>query len=162
MHGGLPLRRQDRVVLRMRPHHPRDPFLAETDALQANGARPRSASSRLAARRSPTREHDMRTSLGSWQLWALLLAAFAALTAVFAEVCVENVNPDFATFIRAALILTRPLGATVGDFLDTPVGDGGVNLSRPLASTVITTFIVALIVLLPRRAGRHLGAEARA
>ncbi|MDP4003546.1 hypothetical protein [Methylobacterium sp. NEAU K] len=59
----------------------------------------------------------------------------------------------------AAIILTRPLGATVGDFLDKPVSDGGLHLSRPLASAVIAAFIVALIVLLPQRAGRHPGAE---
>lgn len=59
----------------------------------------------------------------------------------------------------AAFILTRPLGATVGDFLDKPVSAGGLNLSRPLASAVIAAFIVALIVLLPQRAGHHPGAE---
>src|SRR5229473_633379 len=42
----------------------------------------------------------------------------------------------------AAFILTRPLGATVGDFLDKPVRDGGLALSRPLASAVITVFII--------------------
>lgn len=43
--------------------------------------------------------------LASWQLWALLSAAFAALTAIFAKVGVENVNSDFATFIRTIVIL---------------------------------------------------------
>jgi uncharacterized membrane-anchored protein len=62
----------------------------------------------------------------------------------------------------AAFILTRPLGAMVGDFLDKPTADGGLNLSRPLASAVIAAFIVALIVLLPQRAGRHPGADATA
>jgi transporter family protein len=47
----------------------------------------------------------MRSALASWQLWALLSAAFAALTAVFAKVGVENVNSDFATFIRTVVIL---------------------------------------------------------
>jgi transporter family protein len=42
---------------------------------------------------------------GSWQLWALLAAVFAALTAIFAKVGVENVNSDFATFIRTIVIL---------------------------------------------------------
>jgi Repeat of Unknown Function (DUF347) len=53
--------------------------------------------------------------------------------------------------------LTRPLGATVGDFLDKPVSHGGLNLSRPLASAVIAAIIVALIILLPQRPGRHPG-----
>jgi uncharacterized membrane-anchored protein len=55
----------------------------------------------------------------------------------------------------AAFILTRPLGATVGDFLDKPISDGGLALSRPLASAVIAAFIVACLLLLPQRAGRH-------
>ncbi len=57
----------------------------------------------------------------------------------------------------AAFVLTRPLGATVGDFLDKPIKDGGMALSRPLASAVIAVFIVAIVVLLPQRAGRHPG-----
>jgi len=57
----------------------------------------------------------------------------------------------------AAFILTRPLGATVGDFLDKPVHDGGLAFSRPLASAIIAAFIVLCIVLLPQRAGRHPG-----
>jgi uncharacterized membrane-anchored protein len=57
----------------------------------------------------------------------------------------------------AAFILTRPLGATVGDFLDKPVSHGGLAFSRPLASLVIAVFIVACILILPQRAGRHPG-----
>ena len=56
-----------------------------------------------------------------------------------------------------AFILTRPLGATVGDFLDKPVVDGGLALSRPLASAVIAVIIVALLIVLPQRPGRHPG-----
>ena len=59
----------------------------------------------------------------------------------------------------AAFILTRPLGATVGDFLDKPVSDGGLALSRPIASTVIGVFIIACILVLPQRAGRHPGSS---
>jgi uncharacterized membrane-anchored protein len=55
----------------------------------------------------------------------------------------------------AAFILTRPLGATVGDFLDKPTSDGGLALSRPLASATLAIFIVLCIALLPQRAGRH-------
>ena len=47
----------------------------------------------------------MKSVLLSWQLWALLSAAFAALTAIFAKVGVENVNSDFATLIRTIVIL---------------------------------------------------------
>lgn len=52
----------------------------------------------------------MRSALFSWQLWALLSATLAALTAIFAKVGVENVNADFATFVRTVVILTA-LGA---------------------------------------------------
>ena len=61
----------------------------------------------------------------------------------------------------AAFILTRPLGATVGDFLDKPTSHGGLDLSRPIASAVIAVLIVGCILLLPQRAGRHPG-EAQA
>jgi len=47
----------------------------------------------------------MRSALVSWQLWAALSAVFASLTAIFAKVGVENVNSDFATFIRTVVIL---------------------------------------------------------
>src|SRR5689334_11998577 len=47
----------------------------------------------------------MKTLLSAWPFWALLSAAFAALTAIFAKVGVENVNSDFATFIRTVVIL---------------------------------------------------------
>jgi uncharacterized membrane-anchored protein len=57
----------------------------------------------------------------------------------------------------AAFILTRPLGATVGDFLDKPRSDGGMALSRPIASAVIAVFILACLLVLPQRAGRHPG-----
>lgn len=63
----------------------------------------------------------------------------------------------------AAFILTRPLGATVGDFLDKPVAKGGLEMSRPIASAVLAVAIVALILILPQRPGNHpRRAEARA
>jgi uncharacterized membrane-anchored protein len=59
----------------------------------------------------------------------------------------------------AAFILTRPLGATVGDLLDKPLHEGGLGLSRPLISIIIAVFIVGCIFVLPQRAGRHPGAQ---
>jgi uncharacterized membrane-anchored protein len=53
--------------------------------------------------------------------------------------------------------VTRPLGATVGDFLDKPLDHGGLALSRPLASAVIAAFMVVCLLLIPQRAGRHPG-----
>lgn len=52
-----------------------------------------------------------------------------------------------------AFILTRPLGATVGDLLDKPLDDGGLAFSRYTASAVLAAFIVACILFLPLRAG---------
>jgi uncharacterized membrane-anchored protein len=59
----------------------------------------------------------------------------------------------------AAFILTRPLGATVGDLLDKPTAEGGLALSRPLASAVIALFIIICLLVLPQRPGRHPAAE---
>jgi bacterial/archaeal transporter family protein len=53
--------------------------------------------------------------MASWQVWALLSALFAALTAIFAKVGVADVNPDAATLIRTVVILivlTALVGAT--------------------------------------------------
>jgi uncharacterized membrane-anchored protein len=66
-------------------------------------------------------------------------------------------NLSRVTLFWAAFILTRPLGATVGDLLDKPIRHGGLDLSRPLASAVIAAFIIACVVLLPQRAGAHPG-----
>ena len=54
-----------------------------------------------------------------------------------------------------AFVLTRPLGATVGDFLDKPLDHGGLALSRYTASAVLAALIVVLIMALPQRAGKH-------
>ena len=70
----------------------------------------------------------------TWQTWAILSAAFAALTAIFAKVGVENVNSDFATFIRTVVILCV-LGAIL-------VGTGQW---QPLASVSNRTY--AFLVL---------------
>jgi uncharacterized membrane-anchored protein len=69
-------------------------------------------------------------------------------------------NISRVTLFWAAFILTRPLGATVGDFLDKPVNHGGLDLSRPLASAVIAAFIIGCVILLPQRAGTHPGKPA--
>jgi uncharacterized membrane-anchored protein len=51
----------------------------------------------------------------------------------------------------AAFILTRPLGATVGDFLDKPIAQGGLALSRYTASFALLLLIVALILIFPQK-----------
>ena len=82
-------------------------------------------------------------------------AGLALLAALYSWTKVNHVFLFWAAFI-----LTRPLGATVGDFLDKPIAKGGLNMSRPLASAVLAVVILALILLLPQRAGRHPGSPA--
>src|SRR5204863_7316766 len=95
------------------------------------------------------------TGLGYGGSALVCSAALAIIAARYFRTRVSHV-----LLFWAAFILTRPLGATVGDFLDKPVSHGGLALSRPLASVVIAAFILAGIALLPQRAGRHPGAAA--
>lgn len=55
----------------------------------------------------------------------------------------------------AAFILTRPLGATIGDFLDKPIDQGGLNWSRPLASLLIAIFMISFIAIFRQRPAEH-------
>jgi uncharacterized membrane-anchored protein len=77
-------------------------------------------------------------------------AGLAILAATYYWTSISRV-----TLFWAAFILTRPLGATIGDFLDKPINQGGLHLSRPLASAVLAAFIVACVFLLPQRAGKN-------
>lgn len=61
------------------------------------------------------------------------------------------------TLFWVAFILTRPLGAVVGDFLDKPVSAGGLALSRYSASAALLVFIVACILIFPQRAAKTAG-----
>lgn len=95
------------------------------------------------------------TSDGGWGLGysggALVFGAgLAILAALYFSMKVSRV-----ILFWAAFILTRPLGATVGDFLDKPVAKGGLEWSRPLASAVLAIIIVLLILALPQRPGQH-------
>jgi uncharacterized membrane-anchored protein len=107
-----------------------------------------------------TLSQTLGTALGDWTAddtglgyggGALVFAAGLALLA--AAYYWSNASRVFLFW--AAFILTRPLGATVGDFFDKPVANGGLALSRPLASAVIAAFIVVCLIVLPQRAGRH-------
>jgi uncharacterized membrane-anchored protein len=82
-------------------------------------------------------------------------AALALLAALYFYRRVNRV-----TLFWAAFILTRPLGATVGDFLDKPVSQGGLHVSRPVASLILAAAILVLVLLLPQRPGRHGAAAA--
>jgi uncharacterized membrane-anchored protein len=109
-----------------------------------------------------TFSQTLGTALGDWMAdstglgyegGALVFgAALAIVAAAYYWTKVSRV-----TLFWTAFILTRPLGATVGDFLDKPVKDGGLALSRPLASAAIAAFILVCLVILPQRAGSHPG-----
>jgi uncharacterized membrane-anchored protein len=76
--------------------------------------------------------------------------ALAVLAALYYWTSVSRV-----LLFWAAFVLTRPLGATLGDLLDKPATQGGFAFSRPLASIIILAAIVALVAIIPQRAGRH-------
>ncbi|HKU91849.1 MAG TPA: hypothetical protein VJP82_00720 [Sphingomicrobium sp.] len=110
-----------------------------------------------------TFSQTLGTALGDWVADAglgygggalLFGAALAILAALYFATRIGHV-----LLFWAAFILTRPLGATVGDFLDKPVAKGGLELSRPLATAVLAIAIVVLILVLPQRPGEHPKAE---
>jgi uncharacterized membrane-anchored protein len=88
--------------------------------------------------------------------YARAAAIFAALLAILAGAYFWKQANRILLF-WAAFILTRPLGAAVGDFLDKPIDHGGLAFSRPLASAVLAIAIVLLIFLLPQRTVKHSG-----
>jgi len=107
-----------------------------------------------------TLSQTLGTALGDWVADSMGLGydggalVFAAGLAVLAAAYYWT-NVSRVVLFWAAFILTRPLGATVGDFLDKPINEGGLALSRPIASAWIAAFIIGCILLLPQRAGRH-------
>ena len=110
-----------------------------------------------------TFSQTLGTALGDWIADAGLgysggAMVFGAMLVLLAALYFwTNISRVFLFW--AAFILTRPLGATVGDFLDKPISKGGLELGRPIASLALAVAIIALIVLLPQRAGRHPGEE---
>ncbi len=104
------------------------------------------------------------TALGDWMAdtnglgyggGALVFAV--ALAAIAGAYFFTNVSRTLLFW--SAFILTRPLGATLGDFLDKPLDDGGLAFSRFYASAILAAIIVACIVFLPQRAGKHPGTQ---
>ena len=111
-----------------------------------------------------TFSQTLGTALGDWMAdntglgyVGAALVFGAALAAIAAAYYWTNISR--VLLFWAAFILTRPLGATVGDFLDKPLDHGGLAMSRPFASLVLTIFILALVLILPQRAGQHPGAS---
>ncbi|MFO1256122.1 MAG: hypothetical protein U1E37_10710 [Sphingomonadaceae bacterium] len=106
-----------------------------------------------------TLSQTLGTALGDWvadsgpgYLGAALL--FGAALALVALLWLRSTISK-AMLFWAAFILTRPLGATVGDFLDKPLDKGGLDLSRPVATLALLAAIAVLVWLLPQRAGEH-------
>lgn len=100
------------------------------------------------------------TALGDWAADSMGLGyaggalVFGSLLALIA-VAYYRTTISRTTLFWAAFILTRPLGAVVGDMLDKPVDHGGLALSRFTASGVILAFIVACILIFPQRAAKE-------
>jgi len=112
-----------------------------------------------------TFSQTLGTALGDWSAdaasdggWGLGYSgaalvfglALALLAALYFSTKVSRVFLFWAAFI-----LTRPLGATVGDFLDKPIAKGGLELSRPLATLALAVAIIVLILVIPQRPGEH-------
>ena len=111
-----------------------------------------------------TFSQTLGTALGDWMAdtsglgylggAAVFLAALAVVVALYYWTGISRV-----LLFWAAFILTRPLGATVGDFLDKPLDEGGLDFSRPLASAILVVFIIACILLIPQKAGTRPAAQ---
>jgi uncharacterized membrane-anchored protein len=107
-----------------------------------------------------TFSQTLGTALGDWMAddsglgyIGAALVFLAALAVVIASYYWTRVSRVLLFWV--AFILTRPLGATVGDFLDKPHDEGGLDFSRPLASAILAAFIVACVLLIPQRPGTH-------
>ncbi|MEI6972349.1 MAG: hypothetical protein WCL44_12640 [bacterium] len=100
------------------------------------------------------------TALGDWTadtaglgyLGAAVI--FSGLLALVVAACFWT-KMSRTTLFWTAFILTRPLGAVVGDFLDKPLVNGGLALSRYSASASLAVVIVALVLFLPHRAAKR-------
>src|SRR6202795_3344567 len=102
------------------------------------------------------------TALGDWMAdtnglgyegGALVFAA--GLTLIAATYFYTSISRTLLFW--AAFILTRPLGATLGDLLDKPLNNGGLAFSRFYASGILAAIIIACVAFLPQRASRHPG-----
>jgi uncharacterized membrane-anchored protein len=107
------------------------------------------------------------TALGDWMADTNELG-YEGGALVFAGGLVVIAVAYFATNVSrtllfwAAFILTRPLGATLGDLLDKPLDNGGLAFSRFYATAILAAIIIACVALLPQRAGSHPGKPAPA
>jgi len=110
-----------------------------------------------------TFSQTLGTALGDWAAdgglgYAGAAAVFSAGLLVLAGLYMWTKISRVMLF-WAAFVLTRPLGATVGDFFDKPLAQGGIGVSRPIATAILAAAIVILILVLPQRPGGHPKAE---
>ena len=102
------------------------------------------------------------TALGDWTAGTAHLGytggaiVFSSLLALVGAAYFWT-NISRTALFWAAFILTRPLGAVVGDFLDKPISEGGLALSRYIASAGLMVFIIACILIFPERPARGSG-----
>jgi uncharacterized membrane-anchored protein len=106
-----------------------------------------------------TFSQTLGTALGDWVADAGLgyrggALVFGALL-ILVAIAYYRTRISHVVLFWTAFILTRPLGATIGDFFDKPIAQGGLNVSRPLASAILAVFIIVCILLIPQRAGSH-------
>ncbi len=100
------------------------------------------------------------TALGDWSADSAGLG-YSGAAAIFGSLLVLVGACHFWTKISKtvlfwlAFILTRPLGAVVGDFLDKPLAVGGLNLSRYYASGALVVLVIVCILVFPQRPGEH-------
>ncbi|MCB2066928.1 MAG: hypothetical protein KDE15_09850 [Erythrobacter sp.] len=106
-----------------------------------------------------TFSQTLGTALGDWvadgPLGYLGAAGIFGGALVLVALAWFTTSTNRVALFWAAFILTRPLGAVVGDFLDKPVAHGGLELSRAAASGVLALAIVLLILFVPQRAERR-------
>lgn len=106
-----------------------------------------------------TFSQTLGTALGDWLADTGLgyeggALVFGAGLAALAAACYWT-DISRVLLFWGAFILTRPLGATVGDFIDKPLDQGGLAWSRPLATAVIAALMIVCILVLPQKAGNH-------
>jgi len=107
-----------------------------------------------------TFSQTLGTALGDWtadtaNLGYLRAAGIFGGLLILVAVVYRFTGVSRAILFWIAFVLSRPLGAVVGDFLDKPVAQGGLEFSRFTASAVLVTTIVILIAVLPHRAAKH-------
>jgi uncharacterized membrane-anchored protein len=111
-----------------------------------------------------TFSQTLGTALGDWiadgQLGYLGSAVVFGLLLALLALAYYRTSISQVGLFWAAFILTRPLGAVVGDFLDKPVSHGGLALSRAGASLVLALAIATLILVIPQRPAETGGPDA--